>query len=100
MGLAPTENLIMIELHAVKTGSRFGKRKNVATKKVPDTVSSVEAEILSMYKEGLDVRSYSKQDKTRLGSLRPSQLPFCPIAFFVQHAMNGLSRSLDTKGRF
>lgn len=60
----------------------------------------VEAELLNVYREGLDTHVTSKQIVSRLASLRPSQLPFCPVHFFIQHANRGLFRSIDLLGSF
>lgn len=97
--LAPTENLIMIELHAVKTGFRFGnarKSQKLSTTKRPDTVV---ADLVKEYADAIaNVTHSSRVSPSRVLYLRPSQLPFCPIEFFINHAGKGLTRSMGLAG--
>jgi hypothetical protein len=86
----------MIELHAIKTGSRFGKRKDVATKKKPDTVVT---DLIKEYADAIaNVTHSSRVSPGRVLYLRPSQMPFCPIEFFINHASKGMYRSMGMAG--
>lgn len=72
-------------------------RYRTATKARPPGIAS---ELMCTYNEGLDLFLTLKQDIARIKSLRPSQLPFCPISFFVRHATHGALRSMDMSGDF
>jgi hypothetical protein len=58
------------------------------------------ADLLSVYREAQDVVVASKRDAARIKFLRPSQMPFCPVGFFVQHATQGMVSTLDMLGAF
>lgn len=62
--------------------------------------SSIKADILNTYINSMDVFLTGKGDVDRLISLRPSQIPFCPIGFFVRHATHGLMRSQGMQSAF
>jgi hypothetical protein len=62
--------------------------------------SSIEKEIISFYKEGLSTTVLSKTSPERVLFLRPSQMPFCPISFFIRHATHGLHTNFDLPGSF
>lgn len=64
------------------------------------TKSTIVTELLQTYNEAMDTFIPSKGDIGRIKSLRPSQLPFCPVGFFVYHASHGATRSMDMRGHF
>ncbi len=64
------------------------------------TKSTIVTELLQTYNEAMDTFIPSKGDIARIKSLRPSQLPFCPVGFFVYHASHGAMRSMDMRGHF
>jgi hypothetical protein len=41
-----------------------------------------------------------KSDPSRILYLRPSQMPFCAVQFFIQRALNGLNGHLDMAGAY
>lgn len=47
-----------------------------------------------------DVFVSEPADPTRVLSLRPSQLPFCPVGFFINHSLRGMFRSLNMAGAY
>lgn len=47
-----------------------------------------------------DVYASEAADPTRMLSLRPSQLPFCPVDFFINHSLRGMFRSLNMAGAY
>ena len=55
---------------------------------------------MGTYLEAQDVVVASKRDASRIKFLRPSQMPFCPVGFFVQHATQGMVSTLDMLGSF
>lgn len=62
---------------------------------------SVAQDFLSVYRKTWDsVLTSDTADAKRVLSLRPSQLPFCPISFFCELAMRGMNRSLDMAGGY
>lgn len=61
---------------------------------------SVVPEILKVYSDASDIFLASKMDVSRLKYLRPSQLPFCPVSFFVNHAKQGLVRTRQLTSDF
>jgi hypothetical protein len=65
------------------------------TKRLP-----VISEILKVYKDSAEQYLAFKGDITRIKSLRPSQLPFCPVQFFYQNASHGAIRTMDMNGSF
>jgi hypothetical protein len=48
------------------------------------------SDLLGVYLRAQDEVMASKRDATRIKFLRPSQMPFCPAGFFVQHATQGM----------
>ena len=60
----------------------------------------VVSEILKVYKDSAEAYLAFKGDITRIKSVRPSQLPFCPVQFFVQNASFGAIRTMDMRGSF
>lgn len=62
--------------------------------------SNIEKEIMSFYNEGLTTPVLSKTSPERVLHLRPSQMPFCPISFFIKHATQGLHTTFDLSGSF
>ncbi len=67
-------------------------------KKKPKT--SAASELMQVYNEAMESFIVGKGDIKRIKSLRPSQLPFCPVGFFVYHAAHGALRSMDMRGAF
>jgi hypothetical protein len=88
----------MIELEAVKTGFSYGKRKTgqaLETKKITNVVQ----DLVHDYAQAIEHTKHSSRvNPTRVLYLRPSQLPFCPIEFFINHAGKGLYRSMGLAG--
>lgn len=62
--------------------------------------NSVAQELNVLYSTMLDQWEGEKGDISRIKSLRPSQLPFCPVSFFVRVANHGAIRSMDMRGYF
>jgi hypothetical protein len=60
----------------------------------------IEQELTKLYKSCTEVYTVTKGDPSRLKYLRPSQLPFCPPAFFIKHATMGLAQVMDLNGSF
>lgn len=87
----------MIELDAVKTHSLYRKRSSqtLSTKKINNVVQ----DLVHDYAQAIESTTHSsKVNPTRVLYLRPSQLPFCPIEFFINHASKGLYRSMGLAG--
>ncbi len=63
-------------------------------------IHPVASELLAVYKQSADHFLAAKGAISRIKSLRPSQLPFCPVGFFVQHATHGAIRTMDMRGSF
>lgn len=61
---------------------------------------SVVSEILSAYNDAMDMHLARPGDITRIKSLRPSQLPFCPVNFFTRVAKFGALQVMDMGGSF
>jgi hypothetical protein len=62
---------------------------------------SIGSDFVGVYQKTLkNVVLSSKNTPSRVLFLRPSQLPFCPVEFFVNHASRGLFRDLDMAGAF
>lgn len=62
---------------------------------------SIGSDFVGVYQKTIkDVVLSSKNTPSRVLFLRPSQLPFCPVEFFVNHAQRGLFRDLDFAGAF
>lgn len=53
-----------------------------------------------MYLRAQDEIVASKRDATRIKFLRPSQMPFCPSGFFVNHATQGMISTQDMLSAF
>lgn len=67
----------------------------------PLSSATIAKEIAAIYQTAM--RETARTDRTapsRVLYLRPSQLPFCPLEFFVQNAEQGLLRTLDFAGAF
>lgn len=67
----------------------------------PLSTHSIVRDFTRVYRDA--VANYHKAelgDPTRVLFLRPSQLPFCPVDFFIQNAMHGTVRTLDFGGCF
>lgn len=62
--------------------------------------STIAAELMKVYNDSLDTFLVSKGDIGRIKSLRPSQLPFCPLNFFCHHATFGALRTMEMTGAF
>src|SRR5271167_676464 len=88
----------MIELDAVKTGFSYGKRRTsqqLSTKKITNVVQ----DLVHDYAQAIEHTKHSSRvTPSRVLYLRPSQLPFCPIEFFINHAGKGLYRSMGLAG--
>ncbi len=62
---------------------------------------SIEQDFVSVYQHAMDhVEVPNKVTPSRVLFVRPSQMPFCPLSFFINHAMKGLRRSMDMRGAF
>jgi hypothetical protein len=67
----------------------------------PLSSATIAKEISALYQTTMrEVTRTEKTTATRVLYLRPSQLPFCPVEFFVQNATYGLYRTLDFSGAF
>lgn len=67
----------------------------------PKKEYSIRSDILSVFNHAVAITTTSdKQPIGRIMSLRPSQLPFCPVGFFCHHAHYGQYRMLDFMGGF
>lgn len=76
-------------------------RRRANTTLGPLRMHTVASDFLSVYRKTWDtVVTSDTADPRRVLSLRPSQLPFCPVGFFVDHAMRGMGRSLDMAGGY
>jgi len=67
---------------------------------MPMKPKQVANELLAIYSQALDSSSLDKQHPGRIKAIRPSQLPFCPVSFFIRHATHGVYRSMDMRGNF
>lgn len=61
---------------------------------------SVVSELLKVYNDQSATVHARKGDPSRLLNLRPSQLPFCAVATFIQRATMGLVDVMDMRGSF
>lgn len=61
---------------------------------------SVATEVLQAYNAALDTHLTFPGDITRLRTIRPSQLPFCPLGFFVRVSKFGALQVMDLEGSF
>ena len=57
-------------------------------------------ELLAVYLQAQDVVIASKRDASRIKFLRPSQMPFCPASFYIQHATQGMVSTLNMLGGY
>jgi hypothetical protein len=65
------------------------------------TRSSISSEFVQVYRNVLNnVVLMDRMTPHRVLSLRASQMPFCPVRFFINHATRGLNRDLDLAGSF
>lgn len=86
----------MILLEAAKTKFQRRGSKTLNTRKIYD---SVVADLVHDYAEAIEHATHSERvSPSRVLFLRPSQLPFCPIEFFINHAGKGLYRSMGLAG--
>jgi len=77
--------------------ARYMARKRVK----PLQQHAVASDFLTVYgKVWKDIYISEPADPSRVLSLRPSQLPFCPVGFFINHALRGMYRSLDLAGGY
>ena len=60
----------------------------------------VVADLLGVYLRAQDEFAASKRDASRIKFLRPSQLPFCPVGFYVSHATQGMVSTLNMLGAY
>lgn len=72
------------------------RRKVVPAKQA----TRIATELAHIYNQASDTFLTRKGDITRVKALRPSQLPFCPIDFFIRHATFGALQVLDMRGAF
>jgi len=67
----------------------------------PLSSHSIGSDFVQVYREAMAEQLVTdKNTPHRVLNLRPSQMPFCPLNFFIQHAVRGLYRDLDMKGTF
>jgi hypothetical protein len=67
----------------------------------PLSSATIAKEIAAVYQKAMrDGARTDKTTPTRVLYLRPSQLPFCPLDFFIQNTEQGLFRTLDFAGAF
>lgn len=67
----------------------------------PLSSHSIAADFVQVYHKIMDSTILmSKNTPHRVLSLRPSQMPFCPVEFFISHGNKGLYRELDLAGAF
>lgn len=67
----------------------------------PPSKYSIAADFRRAYRWALDdALVVSKTSPGRILNLRPSAMPFCPLAFFELNANRGLTRDLDLRGMF
>lgn len=67
----------------------------------PPSAYSIVSDFTRVYRQA--IAEYVLTDKTdpkRVLFLRPSQLPFCPVEFFITNAEQGTVRNLDMAGAF
>lgn len=64
------------------------------------TKKEVVRELLSTFVGAQDIWMANKRDVSRIKKLRPSQLPFCPVGFYVNHATMGMVSTLNFMGTF
>lgn len=64
------------------------------------TKKQVVRELLGAFVEAQDLWMASKRDASRIKFLRPSQMPFCPAGFFVNHATLGMVSTMNFMGSF
>lgn len=67
----------------------------------PSSATKIKKEVAGVYQTAM--REYTRTEKTspsRVLSLRPSQMPFCPSNFFLENANHGLYRTLDFAGAY
>lgn len=57
-------------------------------------------ELLQTYVEAQELWMANRRDAGRIHNLRPSQMPFCPIGFFVNHATMGMVSTMDFMGEY
>lgn len=67
----------------------------------PLSSATIAKEVVAVYQSTMrDMARTDRTTPTRVLYLRPSQLPFCPLEFFVQNSEQGLFRTLDFAGAF
>lgn len=67
----------------------------------PLSSHNISADFVQVYRNTMEHQIVvGKSDPTRLLYLRPSQMPFCAVQFFVNHAMRGLTGHLDMAGAY
>ena len=67
----------------------------------PLSSHSISADFVQVYNKIMESTILMERNTPhRVLSLRPSQMPFCAVQFFVNHAKRGLYRELDLAGAF
>jgi PD-(D/E)XK nuclease superfamily len=86
----------LILLEAAKTKPKFRGGKTLETKK---NYQGVVADLVTDYANSIEHATHSSRvSPGRVLYLRPSQMPFCPIEFFINHAGKGMYRSMGLAG--
>lgn len=57
-------------------------------------------DLMVAFKEAQEQVMASKRDASRIKYVRPSQLPFCPVNFFITHSTLGMVSTMDFMGAF
>jgi hypothetical protein len=67
----------------------------------PTSATTIAHDFHAVYQKTIrEVLLVNKTAASRVLYLRPSQMPFCPVGFFVRHATEGLNTKLDMLGGF
>jgi hypothetical protein len=86
----------MILLEAANTGYKRRTSQTLDTRKIKE---GVVADLVKGYADAIEHATHSERvSPSRVLFLRPSQMPFCPIEFFINHAGKGLYRSMKLAG--
>jgi hypothetical protein len=67
----------------------------------PLSKHSISADFVALYQKTMDEQIVvEKSDPSRVLYLRPSQMPFCAVQFFINRSLNGLYTNLDMAGAY
>jgi hypothetical protein len=67
----------------------------------PLSKHSITSDFVQLYQHAMEHQLVvSKSDPSRVLFLRPSQMPFCAVQFFVNRALNGMYVNLDMAGTY